>query len=59
MEPVDGAPTITNIHLDTTITAEGADSAKVVECAEKAKAGCPISKVLAATEITMEAKHVG
>lgn len=59
LEPVDGAPTITTIHLDTTITAEGADSAKVIECANKAKAGCPISKVLAAAEITMDAKHVG
>lgn len=59
LEPVDGAPTITTIHLDTTITAEGADTATVLECANKAKAGCPVSKVLAAANITMDAKHVG
>lgn len=58
LEQVEGAFCITTIHLDTTITAEGADTAAVIECAEKAKAGCPISKVLNAT-ITMDAKHVG
>ncbi|MGZ3216190.1 OsmC family protein [Paracoccus sp. T5] len=40
-------------HLTTTITAD-ADEAKVMEVAEKAKAGCPISKLLNA-EITMDA----
>ena len=58
LENVDGAFCITTIHLETTITAPGADSATVVECAEKAKAGCPISKALNA-EITMNAKHAG
>ena len=41
-------------HLTTTITAD-ADQAKVLEIAEKAKEGCPISKLLNA-EITMDAK---
>ncbi|MFC0200074.1 OsmC family protein [Paracoccus rhizosphaerae] len=41
-------------HLVTKITAD-ADEAKVKEIAEKAKAGCPISKLLNA-EITMEAQ---
>ncbi|MBM3604109.1 MAG: OsmC family protein [Alphaproteobacteria bacterium] len=41
-------------HLTTTITAD-ADEAKVLEVAEKAKAGCPISKLLNA-EITMDAR---
>lgn len=41
-------------HLTTTITAD-ADEAKVMEVAEKAKAGCPISKLLNA-EITMDAR---
>ena len=41
-------------HLTTTITAD-ADQAKVREVAEKAKEGCPISKLLNA-EITMDAK---
>lgn len=40
-------------HLTTTITAD-ADEAKILEVAEKAKAGCPISKLLNA-EITMTA----
>ncbi|TJZ94236.1 OsmC family protein [Paracoccus gahaiensis] len=40
-------------HLTTKITAD-ADEAKVLEVAEKAKAGCPISKLLNA-EITMDA----
>ncbi|OJH44205.1 hypothetical protein IE00_12070 [Paracoccus sp. SM22M-07] len=41
-------------HLTTTITAD-AEQAKVLEVAEKAKEGCPISKLLNA-EITMDAK---
>lgn len=44
---------IKKAHLTTTITAD-ADEAKVMEVAEKAKAGCPISKLLNA-EITMDA----
>lgn len=40
-------------HLTTTITGD-ADEAKILEVAEKAKAGCPISKLLNA-EITMDA----
>ena len=40
-------------HLTTTITAD-ADQAKILEVAEKAKEGCPISKLLNA-EITMDA----
>ena len=40
-------------HLITTITGD-ADEAKILEIAEKAKAGCPISKLLNA-EITMDA----
>lgn len=40
-------------HLTTTITAD-ADEATVLEIAQKAKEGCPISKLLNA-EITMDA----
>lgn len=40
-------------HLKTAIKAD-ADQAKVMEIADKAKAGCPISKLLNA-EITMDA----
>ncbi|MEI4470524.1 OsmC family protein [Frigidibacter sp. MR17.24] len=47
-------PKITKVHLVTEIKAP-ADEAKILECAEKAKAGCPVSQLLDA-EITMEAK---
>ena len=38
--------TLTRSALETTVTARGADRAKVEEAAAAAKAGCPISKVL-------------
>ena len=47
--------TITKVHLDVIIAAPGADRAKVDEAAQKAKVGCPLSKVLKA-EITMDAR---
>jgi len=44
--------TLTRSALETTVTARGADRAKVEEAAAAAKAGCPISKVLK-LEITL------
>lgn len=44
--------TLTRSALTTTVTAPGADRAKVEEAAAAAKAGCPISKVLK-LEITL------
>jgi len=38
--------TLTRSRLETTVTAPGADRAKVEEAGAAAKAGCPISKVL-------------
>jgi osmotically inducible protein OsmC len=38
--------TLTRSVLKTTVTARGADRAKIDEAAAAAKAGCPISKVL-------------
>jgi osmotically inducible protein OsmC len=38
--------TLTKSNLVTTVTARGADKAKIEEAAAAAKAGCPISKVL-------------
>lgn len=38
--------TLTRSHLQTTVTAPGADRARVEEAGAAAKAGCPISKVL-------------
>jgi osmotically inducible protein OsmC len=46
---------ITSSHLDVTAKIPGTDQAKFEEIANKAKAGCPVSKVLKA-KITMEAK---
>ncbi|WP_295047012.1 OsmC family protein [uncultured Paracoccus sp.] len=45
--------TVTKAHLVTTISAD-ADQAKIEDLAQKAKAGCPISKLLNA-EVTMDA----
>ena len=50
IRPVDGKPTIDRIKLTTTVTAPGADEAKVREAADAAKAGCPVSRALAAVD---------
>lgn len=53
----DGAGyTITGIHLDVTATIPGADAGKFEAAANGAKAGCPVSKALAGTKITMDAR---
>ena len=54
---VNGGFAITASHLDVTASVPGADAAAFQECAAKAKAGCPVSKLLNAT-ITMDAKLV-
>lgn len=46
---------ITASHLDVVAKIPGADQAQFLEIANKAKAGCPVSKVLKAA-ITMDAK---
>jgi lipoyl-dependent peroxiredoxin len=46
---------ITAVHLTLKGKVPGADQAKFQELANKAKAGCPVSKLLKA-EITMDAK---
>ena len=56
-ENVNGAWTVTSIHLDTKVKSTGADPAKFQKAAEGAKAGCPISRLLNTT-ITMDAKLV-
>ena len=47
--------TVTQSHLDVTAKVPGADKAKVLEIANGAKAGCPISRLLNA-KVTMDAK---
>ena len=51
-------PTVTKIHLTTKAKIPGIDKAKFDELADNAKAGCPISRLLAAAEITMDATLV-
>ena len=56
MEKQDIGWTITNIHLDVTGKVPNVDAAKFEELAQNAKKGCPISRALASTNITMSAK---
>jgi len=46
---------VTTIHLDVSATIPGADEAKFQAAANKAKEGCPISKLFKA-KITMQAR---
>lgn len=54
-ENVNGAWTITESHLKTTVKSAGASAAAFQKAAEGAKAGCPISRLLN-TKITLDAK---
>lgn len=58
MEKTDDGPTITKIHLTTKARVPGAEKAKFDELAKKAKDGCPVSRVLKAAEITLDAQLV-
>ncbi|HVU27762.1 MAG TPA: OsmC family protein [Verrucomicrobiae bacterium] len=55
LEMLPTGPTITESHLDVTVKVPGADKSKILEVANVAKAGCPISRVLNA-KVTMDAK---
>lgn len=46
---------VTRIHLDTQVQAAGIDDEKFQSLAEKAKRGCPISKLLASADISLSA----
>ena len=48
-------PTITKIHLTTKAKVPGLDKAKFDELAHNAEIGCPVSRVLKAAEITLDA----
>lgn len=58
MEKTDDGPTITKIQLTTKVKAPGAEKEKFNELAKKAKEGCPVSRVLKAAEITLDAQLV-
>ena len=50
---------ITGIVLDLKGSADGMDEAKFKELAEKAKAGCPVSKALSSVPITLQVNFTG
>lgn len=54
LEQVDGGFAITAVHLTLNAKIPGADQAKFKELANKAKANCPVSKLLN-TNITLDA----
>jgi osmotically inducible protein OsmC len=55
LEQIDGSWTITLIELTTGADVPGIDRATFARIAEGAKAGCPMSKALAAVKITLDA----
>jgi osmotically inducible protein OsmC len=57
LEKVTDGFAITAVHLNLTGKVPGADQTKFEELAGKAKAGCPVSKLLNA-KITLDAKLV-
>ena len=59
LERVDGKPTISRIELDTEGDVPGISDEKFQEIAEKAKAGCPVSRALASVNITLAARLRG
>ena len=59
LRPTDSGPTIQQIDLETEGRVPGIDQAHFAEHAEEAKAGCPVSRALAAVEqINLDAKLV-
>ena len=58
LEQTDTGFSITRIELHTTGTVDGIDEETFTRLAEQAKATCPVSRALAATEITLVATLV-
>lgn len=56
LDKVDNTFKITTIELETEATVPGIDEATFMEQAQGAKNNCPVSQVLAAAEITLQAK---
>src|ERR1022692_117006 len=56
LEKLDSGFTVTKVHLDLTARIPGVDKAVFDKAAADAKAGCPISKLLKAAEITLTTK---
>jgi lipoyl-dependent peroxiredoxin len=58
MEKTEDGPTVTKIHLTTRARVPNIEKDKFDELAKKAKDGCPISRLLKAAEITLDAQLV-
>ena len=58
LEQVEGGFAITSVHLDTVAAIPGADEAAFQDAANKAKEGCPVSKLFNA-EISLSARLEG
>ena len=58
VSPQDGGFRITQSHLICEAKVSGIDNAAFMQHANAAKAGCPVSRALAGTEITLDAKLV-
>jgi lipoyl-dependent peroxiredoxin len=56
LTPVDGAPTINRIDLDTTARVANIDADQFQKIAEEAKANCPVSRLYKGAEIRLNAK---
>lgn len=59
LEKSDAGFSITRSELVCEAEVPGIDEAQFAEIAEGAKAGCPVSRVLAGAEITLDARLVG
>ena len=59
LEKVGDGFSITRIELDCEAEVPGIDNATFQDFANKAKEGCPVSKALAGTEITLNARLAG
>src|SRR5580658_69306 len=55
LEMLEAGPTVTKIHLANKSSVPGIEKSAFDEIAAKAKAGCPISRLLAAATITLDA----
>ena len=54
LEMLEGGPTVTKVHLDVKASVPGATEEAFMDAANKAKDGCPISRLLNA-DISMDA----
>jgi lipoyl-dependent peroxiredoxin len=58
LDKVEGGFAVTSSHLDVTVKLTNPDQQKFEAAAQAAKTGCPISKLIAAAKITLDAKLV-